>query len=92
MENKEKSTKDLDLAAAYMAVGATYERADRSNPKNIEFYFSPRVVSTGALASVGIPTMDLDLVEKEWTNETLVVNAVKYAQALKRLKGIIHSK
>lgn len=92
MENKEKSTKDLDLAAAYLAVGATYVRADRTNPKNIEFYFSPRTASTGAIASLNIPTQDLNTIETEWTNETLIVNAVKYAQAYKRLKGIIHSK
>jgi len=94
--NTEKSTKDLDLAAAYLAVGAEYVRADKSNPKNIEFYFAPREISKqstiGAIATLHIPTQDLDRVEAEWTNETLVVNAVKYAQALKRLKGIIHSR
>lgn len=92
METKEKSTKDLDLAAAFLASGAIYERADKTNPKNMEFFFTPRKASTGAISSLDIPTQDLDFIESQWANKTLLVNAVEYAEAFKRLKSIIHSK
>lgn len=87
-----KSTKDLDFAAALLAVGAIYLRADKTNPKDVEFFFAPRKAETGALAQTEFPIQDLDLIESQWTNEILMVNAVKYAAAFKRLKSVIHSK
>lgn len=86
------STKSLGIAAAWSALGAIYERADRTDPKHIEFFFSPRVTSTGALKELGIPTLDLEKIESDWVNRTLVVNAVDFYDALNRMKSIIHSK
>lgn len=87
-----RGTKSLGIAAAWAALGATYEKSDRTDPKHIEFFFSPRVTSTGALKELGIPTQDLDKIESDWVNRTLVVNAVEFYDALQRLKTIIHSK
>ena len=87
-----RGTKSLGIAAAWSALGATYEKSDRTDPKHIEFFFSPRVASTGALKELGIPTQDLDKIESDWVNRTLVVNAVEFYDALQRLKTIIHSK
>ena len=90
------STRSLGIAAAWSALGAIYERADRTDPRHIEFFFSPRVTSTGALKGalkeLGIPTQDLDKIESDWVNRTLVVNAVDFYDALQRMKSVIHSK
>ena len=92
MTKKLSSTKTLGLAAAWSALGANYESVDRSDPKHQEFTFSPRIVSSGELASIEVPTQDLDVIEAQWVNKTLQVNAVEYYDALQRLKSLIHSK
>lgn len=90
-----RGTKSLGIAAAWSALGAKYEKSDRTDPKHIEFFFSPRVASTGAIGSTStltIPTQDLDRIESDWVNRTLVVNAVDFYDALQRMKAVIHSK
>lgn len=87
-----RGTKSLGIAAAWSALGAKYEKSDRTDPKHIEFFFSPRMAETGALKELNIPTQDLDRIESDWVNRTLVVNAVEFYDALQRLKTIIHSK
>ena len=92
MTKKLSSTKTLGLAAAWASLGANYESVDRTDPKHQEFTFSPKVVSTGELAVLTLPVQDLDFIESQWVNKTLVVNAVDYYDALVRLKSLIHSK
>jgi len=92
MSKKLSSTKTLGLAAAWAALGANYESVDRTDPKHQEFTFSPRVLTTGALDILGLPTQDLDVIEAQWVNKTLQVNAVDYYDALQRMKSLIHSK
>jgi hypothetical protein len=89
---KTKSTSDMGLAAAFFALGATLASVDKTDPRHMQFTFSPRQITTGELASVGIPTQDLDSIELLWANKSLPVNAVEFYDAIKRLKGIVHSK
>lgn len=85
-----KSTKDLYLAASYMALGAKYERTDKSDKRHMEFFFSPKpLFETGTLSDT--LKQDLDQIETDWVNGCVMVNAVQYKEALQRLKSIIHS-
>jgi hypothetical protein len=93
---KMKSTKDLYLAACYMALGAKYEKSDKTDKRHIVFYFTPKpLFETGVLAegteNAPIPAQDLDKIESDWANGCVLVNAIQYKDALQRLKSIIHS-
>lgn len=85
-----KTTRDLYLAAALLSLGAVYEGANRDDPRNMEFKFSPKMAKMTS-DSLEIPTMDLDNIEKSWVNHTLVVNATDYADAIKRMKSLVHT-
>lgn len=87
-----KKTTDLYLASALSALGAILENVDKTDPRHMIFEFAPRKVSTGELAKIDLPTQDLDAIERDWANQILVVNAVQYSEAIKRLKSIVHSK
>lgn len=89
-----KSTKDVRLAAAYMALGAKYEKTDKSDPKHMEFYFSPKTFDSPVLADAAknLDIQNLDAIESAWANKTLIVNAYEYADAYQRIKSIIHSR
>lgn len=89
------STKDIYLAAAWLALGARHERTDKTDTRHMEFFFSPRpVFETGVLAGTltNMDAQDLDRIERDWVNGCVMVNAVQYKDALQRLKAVIHSK
>lgn len=83
-----KSTKDIYLSALFLALGAEYEGADRTDPKHIEFYFLPR---KSQMDIDGMVTQDLDTVERLWVNKEINVNAVTYSEAIKRMKSLVHT-
>lgn len=91
-----KSTKDIRLAAAFLALGAKHESTDKTDPRHMEFFFSPKqLFETGVLSdsvSMTVANQDLNAIESAWTNKTLMVNAYEYADAFQRLKAIIHSR
>ena len=74
----ETSTKDIYLAAAFITLGATYDGADKSDPRHMIFSFSGDGV-------------DLDEIETQWVNSQLRVNAVHFKNALQQMKAIVHS-
>ena len=82
-------TKDIYLAAALLSLGAVYEGADRTDPKHMQFRFSPRNAQSDAIPSVAV--QDLGAIEAQWVNGTLTVNGPKYAESIKRMKSIVHS-
>lgn len=92
MNTKSKKTSDIYLASALSALGAKLEDVDKTDPRHMVFEFSPRTVSDGVLSELKIPTLDLDFIETQWVNRTLQVNASDYAEAIKRLKSVVHSK
>lgn len=88
-----------------LALGAEICNIDRKDPKHIEFTvtrnfddFSKTVNSTDAVISTLSvdmkPSISIHLYEEEllWANGSLMVNALKFKDALQRLKGIIHSR
>lgn len=89
-----KSTKNIKLAAAYLALGAKHEKTDKTDPRNMEFFFSPKTFDSPILeeATKNVDVQNLDAVESAWTNKTLIVNAYEYADAYERIKSIIHSR
>jgi hypothetical protein len=90
---KMKTTSDIYFAAALSALGAVLDDVDKSDSKHMKFTFTPRTAeSFAAKETAAIATQDLDFIEKQWVNETLILNAVRYAEALKRLKSVVHSK
>ncbi len=71
------STRDMYLAAAMMAEGVKYLEADRTDPRKIIFVFEK--------------TDEVSRIEQEWTNGTLVGLYTAMADALRRIKSIIHA-
>jgi len=84
-----RSTKDIYLSAAWMALGAKFEKVDRTDPRHQEFFFSSgKADFTDLLAGEEI---DLNEIEKQWANEDLRINAVHFKNALQRMKALVHS-
>lgn len=97
-----KTTTDIYLAAAFLSLGAKLDKTDKSDPRHMVFQFSsPMRPAPPALTGVSgntvnlpftqIPTMDLDALENQWVNRSLTVNAFEFAEALKRMKSLVHS-
>lgn len=87
---QQKKTRDLYLAAAFLALGAKYEGSDRSDPKNMEFIFTPKMSESKDIPP--IVEQDLDAIEAQWINRKLVINAPDYADAIKRMKSLVHTR
>ena len=71
-------TKDIYLAAIYIALGVTYCRANKADLRHQEFIFTGDVEKA-------------DKIRAEYINGTLMVNAVKFKEALQRMKSEIYS-
>lgn len=95
-----KSTSDLYFAASMMSYGVPLESIDRSDPRHMVFTFvasnrmsepaTPDNPSPEPYASE-VDVIDLDIMERDWVNGKLMVNATKNKEAMQRLKSIIHS-
>lgn len=99
---KTKNTTSIYMTAAFLALGAKLESIDKTDPKHMVFCMSDGSINPTVVASTtnpkGYVTTDdvisehnLDVWEKAWANETLQVNAVRYMEAIQRLKSVIHS-
>lgn len=87
---KTLTTSDIYLSAALSSLGAKLDSVDKSDPKHMQFTFSPKPeFQTGALADL---RQDLESLKLEWTNKTLMVNAADYAEAIKRMKSEVHTR
>lgn len=81
-------TSDVYLSAALLALGYKLEKVDRKDPRHMVFEFVGNI-RTGNLGEV--IKNSLEDVETQWANRTLVVNAFDFAEAIKRMKSLIHS-
>lgn len=81
-------TSDVYLAAALLALKFPLERINRADPRHMVFEFSTPILS-GNLSEMTV--IGLTDVETRWANRTLTVNAFDFAEAIKRMKSIIHS-
>lgn len=74
---QEFQTKDLYLAAAILALKVgTLETVDKHDKRHMKFLFSG---------------LGLEAVQDRWTNRLVEVNAADYADAIRKMKSIIHS-
>jgi hypothetical protein len=88
MDTYEIGTSDIYLAAAYMALGAKYTRADKSNSRHMTFYFVPPESEN----EEEFLTFSFQKIESNWVNRTLLVNAQRYKEAIQTLKGVVHTR
>ena len=86
----EKSTRDIYLAAVWMASGAKFIKADRTDPKHQVFHFSMETPDD-EFGKLITPNKSMDVIEKQWINGELMINAVKFKDAIQRMKGVIYS-
>ena len=83
---KRYPTKDIGLAAALMALGAVYDGADKSNPRQMTFYFvSPEPESDDT------QPFDFEKVERLWVADALIGNLKHNFRAGRDLKSVVHS-
>lgn len=81
-------TSDVYLSAALLALGYKLESIDRKDPRHMVFSFETSIKS-GTMGDIF--QKDITRVETEWANRTLTVNAFDFAEAIKRMKSLIHS-
>jgi len=82
-----KKTTDIYFAAALLSLGAKLESTNKDDPRHMEFEFSVN----HALDDIQVQAPDLDVLENKWVNRTLQVNAFEFAEAIKRMKSLVHS-
>ena len=80
-------TSDVYLASACLALGYKLETVDRRDPRHMQFEFSSQIQTGGT----SMELLKLDEVEVKWANRSLIVNAFDFAEAIKRMKSVIHS-
>lgn len=100
MEDK-LQTKSMWLAAALIANGAELIHTDKTDPRHMEFHLvqAPKITFNSKILEDAVQKMPAAVVivptlsdyENQWANGTLTVNAAKYADAIQRLKSVIHS-
>lgn len=85
-------TSDVYLSAALLALGYKLESVDRKDPRHMVFEFVD-VVDRSKWSNIqkAINTSNINDVEREWANRNLMVNAFDFAEAIKRMKSLIHS-
>lgn len=88
----EWGTSALGVAAAVKSLGAEYVRTDKSNTRNMVFYFCVPEDVTGLDKIFGELKFNFSEVERDYTNGRLRVDARAYYQALQDLKSVIHSR
>jgi len=74
-----KDTKDIYLAALYIAKGAQFSHADKSDVRHQVFWFFDS------------DELDMDDIRNKYINGHILVNAVAFKEAIQRMKSEIHS-
>lgn len=97
-----KITTDIYFAAALLALGAKLDKTNKEDPRHMEFCFSApatagmKITSTPETQTASIISVEnalnLDALETEWVNKTMKINAYDFAEAIKRMKSVVHSR
>lgn len=80
-------TTDIYFAAALSVLGGVPESIDKTDPRHMVFEFKPRSLSAPLPEG---PSVDLEEIERRWANRDLPVNAPEYAEAIRRMKSLVH--
>lgn len=86
-----KRTTDVYFAATLLALGYRLEQVDRKDPRHMVFQFAGKKDGNLGTLQEDVTQENLDTLETQWANRTLMVNAFDQAEAIKRMKSIIHS-
>lgn len=81
MREQFKTTKNIYLAACFLCAGAALIDVDKTEERHQKFIFDYQLEGS----------VDLDKIEIDFANKTLLVNAVEYGEAIRQLKSVIHS-
>jgi hypothetical protein len=85
-------TSDVYLASALLASGYKLGNVNRSDPRHMVFeFFLPAPSENLGQVGYAVNQQNLDQLETQWANRTLIVNAFDYSEAIKRMKSLIHS-
>lgn len=85
-----KRTTDVYFAATLLALGWKLDQVDRKDPRHMVFEFVGKPSNLGTVQE-DIDQQNLDTLETQWANKTLMVNGWEQAEAIKRMKSLIHS-
>lgn len=97
MKDKIETT-DIYLSAALLALGARLDSVDKTDPRHMKFTIISNVpkFSSDALSKAfengSLPIIDLEYYEREWVNGSLMINAVRYKNAIQQMKSSVHSR
>lgn len=92
MKDKIETT-DIYLSAALLALGARLESVDKEDPRHMKFTIIPEPQFESQILKDAIPfKFDLEYYEREWVNGSLMINAVKFKNAIQQMKSAVHSK
>lgn len=89
-----KSTTDIYLAAAFLSMGAMLDNVNKDDPRHMIFEFtSSSIDDSHVTVSYNLSDFEskMDLWENQYANGILMVNAIKFKDALQRLKSIVHT-
>lgn len=87
-----KKTSDIYLAAAMLSLGAELVKTDKDDPRHMVFEF--RAVPANELSdplTLVRPLVDLEWVENQWVNGQLLVNGPRMADAIRKMKSVVHT-
>jgi hypothetical protein len=82
MDEKTLNTADMYLAALLLSSDFSLIDVNRSDPKHIRFCFS---------SCDGTEEPVLEDVVREYTNGTMMVNASRYVESIRKIKSLIHA-
>lgn len=96
MKNKIETT-DIYFCAALLALGSTLDNVDKTDPRHMKFTvarqgYEFQSENLPSAEPVATHQPDLELLEKQWANGVLLINAVQFKDAIQRMKSVIHSK
>lgn len=86
-----KRTTDVYFAATLLALGFRLEQVDRKDPRHMVFEFGRKKDGNLGTLQEDVTQENLDELETQWANKKLMVNGWEQAEAIKRMKSIIHS-
>lgn len=86
-----KQTTDVYFGAALLALGYKLEEVDRKDPRHMKFLFGGKPTGNLGTLHEDITQENLDVLEASWANRSLMVNGWDFAEAIKRMKSVIHS-